>query len=66
MLKKHNVVADAIWKVDPSVKLVAVGNVGDWSKTMLAECADHMNFMSEHIYVKELPNVVAHAATIER
>ena len=64
-VKKHNVVADAIWKVDPSVKLVAVGNVGDWSKTMLTECADHMNYMSEHIYVKELPNVVAHAAQLK-
>ena len=63
--KKHNVVADAIWKADPSAKLVAVGNVGDWSKTMLAECADHMNFMSEHIYVKELPNVVDHAAQLK-
>jgi alpha-L-arabinofuranosidase len=64
-VQKHNVVADAIWKVDPSAKLVAVGNVGDWSETMLAECADHMNFMSEHIYVKELPNVVQHAAQLK-
>ncbi len=34
-------------------KLVAVGNVGPWDETMLAKCADHMNFLSEHIYVKE-------------
>jgi alpha-N-arabinofuranosidase len=59
-VKKHNVVADAIWKTDPSAQLVAVGNVGDWSKTMLAECADRMNFMSEHIYCREKSNVVVH------
>ncbi|HEY4952916.1 MAG TPA: alpha-L-arabinofuranosidase C-terminal domain-containing protein, partial [Verrucomicrobiae bacterium] len=59
-VKKHNVVADAIWKTDPSAQLVAVGNVGEWSKTMLAECADRMNFMSEHIYCREKSNVVAH------
>jgi alpha-L-arabinofuranosidase len=64
-VQKHNVVADAIWKVDPSAQLVAVGNVGEWSRTMLAECADHMNFMSEHIYVKELPDVVQHAAQLK-
>lgn len=64
-VKKHNVVADAIWKVDPSAQLVAVGNVGDWSRTMLAECADHMSFMSEHIYVKELPEVAQHAAQLK-
>ncbi len=60
-VKKHNVVADAIWKIDTNAQLVAVGSVGDWSKTMLAECADHMNFMSEHIYCGEKKDVVAHA-----
>lgn len=60
-VKKNNVVADAIWKVDPSAKLVAVGSVGDWDMTMLKECADHMNFMSEHIYCREKKNVAAHA-----
>jgi alpha-N-arabinofuranosidase len=64
-VKKNNVVVDDIWKVDPSAKLVAVGNVGDWSRTMLAECADHMNYMSEHIYVKELPDVPQHAAQLK-
>jgi alpha-N-arabinofuranosidase len=59
--KKNNRVADAIWKMDSSAQLVAVGNVGDWSRTMLAECGDHMNFMSEHIYVRDKTNVVAHA-----
>ncbi len=64
-VKKHNVVADAIWKVDPSAQLVAVGDVGDWSQTMLTECADHMSLMSEHIYCRDLPDVVQHAAQLK-
>jgi alpha-L-arabinofuranosidase len=59
-VQKHNRVADAIWKVDPSAKLVAVGNVGEWDKTMLTVCMDHMNYLSEHIYCREMTNVVAH------
>jgi len=59
-VKTNNLFADAIWKDDPGARLVAVGNVGDWSKTMLGDCADHMNFISEHIYCKEGSNVVGH------
>jgi alpha-N-arabinofuranosidase len=59
-VKTNNIFADAIWKADSGAQLVAVGNVGDWSKTMLEDCADHMNFMSEHIYCKEGTNVEAH------
>ena len=59
-VKTNNLFADAMWKEDPGAQLVAVGNVGDWSKTMLEDCADHMNFISEHIYCKEGSNVVGH------
>ena len=70
-VQKHNRVADALWKVDPTAKLVAVGNVGtaklvavgnvgEWDQTMLTVCMDHMNFLSEHIYCREMTNVVAH------
>jgi alpha-N-arabinofuranosidase len=60
-VKTNNIFADAIWQEDPHAQLVAVGNVGDWSKAMLENCSDHMNFISEHIYCKEKTNVVAHA-----
>jgi alpha-N-arabinofuranosidase len=63
-VKKHDQVTDAIWKVDPNAQLVAVGNVGPWDETMLAKCDDHMNFLSEHIYVKEKTAVIAHAAQL--
>jgi alpha-N-arabinofuranosidase len=59
-VKTNNIFADAIWKEDPGAQLVAVGNVGDWSKTMLENCSDRMNFISEHIYCKEGSNVAAH------
>jgi alpha-L-arabinofuranosidase len=59
-VQKHNRVADTIWKVDPTAKLVAVGNVGEWDRTMLTACKDRMNYLSEHIYCREMTNVVAH------
>jgi alpha-N-arabinofuranosidase len=67
---KHNIFADAMWKVDSSIKLVAVGDLDTnnvendpetkksgekWSHGMLANCADRMNFISEHFYRGRLP-----------
>ncbi|MGB7581463.1 MAG: alpha-L-arabinofuranosidase C-terminal domain-containing protein, partial [Sedimentisphaerales bacterium] len=59
-VKKHNLVAEAIWKVDPSAKLVGVGSVGKWSETMLKVCSGYMNLISEHIYCKENKDVIKH------
>jgi alpha-N-arabinofuranosidase len=59
-VKKHNRVAEAIWKVDPNAKLVGVGNVGEWSRAMLKECSGYMNLISEHIYCKDNNDVVRH------
>ncbi|HBH82720.1 MAG TPA: alpha-N-arabinofuranosidase [Bacteroidales bacterium] len=63
-VKKHISMVEAMRKTDPSIKLVGVGAVGDWSKTMLAEGGDHMDLLSEHIYCQDLPDVKAHAAQI--
>jgi len=67
---KHNEVAEYMWKVDPSLKLVAVGDLTTINKDhdpaqvrsgktcshiMLEQCADHMNFLSEHFYVGRVP-----------
>jgi alpha-N-arabinofuranosidase len=49
-VKKHNEFADAMRAVDRSIKIVAVGAVGDWSKQTLTSCADHMELISEHFY----------------
>ena len=67
---KHNLVAAAMWKVDPTLQLSAVGELdkinaendpeqaksGDtWSKGMLQNCADSMNLISEHFYEGRMP-----------
>lgn len=67
---KHNLVADAMRKVDPTVILTAVGDLETINKLhdpdqaksgktcshiMLEECADHMNLLSEHVYQGRVP-----------
>ncbi len=59
-VKKHNRFAEAMRKVDPSIQLVAVGAAGKWSETMMRECSDHMDLISEHFYRKGKKGVVAH------
>jgi alpha-N-arabinofuranosidase len=59
-VKKHNRVAEAMRAVDPEIRLVAVGSTGRWSETMLRECADHMDLISEHIYAQERPGLLGH------
>ena len=58
--KKHRRVVDAMRSVDPSIRLVAVGNVGPWSEGMLRDAADHMTLMSEHFYVQQKADLVEH------
>jgi alpha-N-arabinofuranosidase len=70
---KHNQVAEAMWKVDPSIRLIGSGQLGtinrehdpgekrDWSRGMLEQCADHMNYLSEHFYCgRNRDNLIAH------
>ncbi len=64
-VKKHNEMAKAIWAVDSEAKLIGVGAVGEWSETMLTECADYMNLLSEHIYCKEKDNLQEHILQIK-
>ncbi len=59
---KHNRTVDAMRRVDPEIKLVAVGSVGRWSRTMLEKCGDHMDLLSEHIYCQERPGLLGHTA----
>jgi alpha-N-arabinofuranosidase len=61
-MKKHNRVVDAMRKVDPDFKAIAVGSVGDWSKNMLTTCSDHMSLLSEHIYLQDKDDVVSHVS----
>lgn len=59
-VKRHNAFVDAIRKVDADATLIAVGAAGEWSRTMLERCADHMTHMSEHVYWQERDGLLAH------
>lgn len=67
---KHNMVAEAMWKADPTTVLVGVGDLDTmattldperplppigWSRGMLERSADYMNMLSEHFYRGRLP-----------
>ena len=64
-VQKHNDMAKAIWAVDPEAKLIGVGAVGEWSETMLSECSDYMNLISEHIYCRENDSLQKHIIQIK-
>ena len=59
-VKKHAAFAEAMRAVDPSIRLVAVGAVGEWSETMLTEAAGQMDLISEHFYSGEKPGLLSH------
>ena len=63
-VKKHNKVAEEMWKADPDAQLVAVGAVGKWTEETLKNCADHMTHISEHFYCQNRGDIVAHVAQI--
>jgi len=65
-VQKHNTVVDAMRAKDPSIKCVAVGAVGRWTEVTFAQCSEHMELISEHFYVQELPGVMGHSALAPR
>ena len=59
-VKKHNQFAEAMRAADPSIQLVAVGQVGPWSEGMMRHCADQMDLISEHFYLRDKPELATH------
>lgn len=57
---RHNTFVEALRAVDPSVTIIGVGAVGEWSRTMLRDCAGHMDHISEHVYWQERPGLLSH------
>jgi alpha-N-arabinofuranosidase len=57
---KHNRVVDAIRAVDPTVKPIAVGAAGEWSRQMMTSCAGHMDLLSEHLYWQDRDDLLEH------
>jgi len=72
---KHNRVAAAMWEADPTIELVGVGAVNQrntkhdpneqrgWSRGMLEQCADRMDYLSEHFYVGSKKDVTSEHAS---
>jgi len=50
---KNNDFADGMRSVDPTIKLISVGDLGDWDKMVLSNCSDRMDYISEHFYRSE-------------
>ncbi len=61
---KHNLFAQAMRNADPSIKLIAVGDVGPWSEGMLKNCAENMDLISEHFYCREKESLIEHIRQI--
>jgi alpha-N-arabinofuranosidase len=59
-VEKHKAVVDAMRAVDPEIRPIAVGAVGEWSETMLGQAAEHMELLSEHLYWQDRDDVPAH------
>jgi alpha-L-arabinofuranosidase len=58
--QKHNLVAKAMLKADPTIELIGVGNFdpkdnAKWSEGMLKDCHEHMDYISEHFYRGRTP-----------
>ncbi|MBI5706760.1 MAG: alpha-L-arabinofuranosidase [Armatimonadetes bacterium] len=63
--KRHNQYVQAMRKVDPSIKVIAVGeNNWDWTRGMFTNCADNIDLISEHFYCQERPSVFGHVGQI--
>jgi alpha-N-arabinofuranosidase len=72
-----------MWDVDPSIELIGVGNLGGfnrqhdpgqevgWSRGMLENCAEYMDYISEHFYRgrtpwnEERPDITGHVALLK-
>lgn len=62
---KHNQFARALRAADPSIKLVAVGDVESrWTEGMLKGCAENMDLISEHFYRSAKKDLAAHVRQI--
>lgn len=59
--KRHNQFVDGMRKIDPSIKVIAVGDCySDWSKGMLDHCWNRMDLLSEHFYCQDNPDLFAY------
>jgi alpha-N-arabinofuranosidase len=77
-VNKHKAFAAAMKAVDHEIKVIAVGEVGEWDSIMLSDCNDAMDLISEHFYrqdwhggglmthVKQIPDAIREKAEAHR
>ena len=63
-VKKHNRVEAAMRAVDPSLQAIAVGESDGWSEQMMTSCADHMDLIGEHKYLRRKEDIIAHVEQV--
>jgi alpha-N-arabinofuranosidase len=63
-VEKHKAVVEAMRAEDPDIRPIAVGAVGEWSKTMLGHAPDHMALLSEHLYWQDENEVTDHVEQV--
>jgi alpha-N-arabinofuranosidase len=61
---KQNWVVDTMRQVDPSIICIASGNAGSWSQGLLKSCTNHMDFIAEHFYTQQRPDLLAHVRQV--
>jgi alpha-N-arabinofuranosidase len=66
---KHNWVEEKMRQVDPSIKTVGSGDVGNagersWTRGMLTSCAGNMDMISEHFYCRSREDIAEHVQQI--
>ncbi|MDD8043943.1 MAG: alpha-L-arabinofuranosidase C-terminal domain-containing protein [Verrucomicrobiota bacterium] len=59
---KHNLFVDRMREEDPNIKVITVGDAGEWSRGMLQRTADRTDLISEHFYCQERDSVIEHVA----
>lgn len=59
-LKRHAEFVTAMRAQDPSIRVIGVGAVGEWSRSMLRENAGTLDYLSEHVYWQGRDGLVSH------
>jgi alpha-N-arabinofuranosidase len=58
---KHNWIEEKMRKVDPTIVTIGSGDLGGgWSESLLKNCANNMNLISEHFYCQTRPGLTSH------
>ena len=77
-VKKHKEFVAEMKSADPEIVIVAVGNPGEWNEMMLGNCAEDMDYISEHFYrqdwhggglithVRQIPDAIREKAELHR